>query len=49
MIKIEGPTCKKTNEPPKRANHKGTSSSQTPSYWEKDIKIIKGENLLKGG
>jgi hypothetical protein len=36
--KMEGPTSKKTNEAPKRADHKGnikfpnpTSSSQTPS------------------
>jgi len=31
--KMEGPTSKKTKEPPKRANHKGT-----PSYRKKHIK-----------
>jgi hypothetical protein len=37
--KIEGPTSKKTNEPPQEGeSQRGTSSSQTPSGREKHIK-----------
>jgi len=31
---MEGPTSKKTKEPTKTANHKGTSRSQTPRKWD---------------
>jgi hypothetical protein len=37
---MEGPMSKKTNEPPKRANHKG--NIKFPDQ------IRKGEDLLKG-
>jgi hypothetical protein len=33
--KMEGPTSKKTNEPPKRVTTRGTSSSQTPTVMRK--------------
>jgi hypothetical protein len=45
---MEGPMSKKTNEPPKRANHKGTSNSGTPLQLQEAYQIKKGEDLLKG-
>jgi hypothetical protein len=43
--KMEGPTSKKTNEPPKRANHKGNIKFlQSREAYH----IMKGEDLLKG-
>ncbi len=42
---MEGPTSKKTNEPPKRANHKGNIKFlQSREAYH----IMKGEDLLKG-
>jgi hypothetical protein len=47
--KMEGPMSKKTNEPPKRANHKRTSSSRTPLQLQlrEAYQIKKGEDLLQ--
>jgi hypothetical protein len=42
--KMEGPMTKKTNEPHKRANHKGTSSSRTPPPVARSI-----SNKERGG
>jgi hypothetical protein len=46
--KMEGPTSKNTNEPPKRANHKGNIKFLNPPFAKKTYQIRKGENLLKG-
>jgi hypothetical protein len=40
---MEGPTSKKTKEPPKRANHKGNIKFPNPSCPQKHIKIMEGE------
>ncbi len=39
---MEGPTSKKTNEPPKRVTTRGTSSFSNPSRHEKHINNEKG-------
>jgi hypothetical protein len=41
---MEGPASKKTKEPPKKVNHRRTSSSQTPSPCKKHIKEGKGRH-----
>jgi hypothetical protein len=48
--KMEGPMSKKTNEPPKMADHKGTSSSQSgnPLLLQEAYQIRKGEDLFRG-
>jgi hypothetical protein len=39
---MEGPTSKKTKEPPKRVNHKGNIKFLNPSCNENHIKEGKG-------
>jgi hypothetical protein len=48
MNKMEGPMSKKTNESPKRANHKGNSKFPNPFQLQKAYHIRKGEDLLQG-
>jgi hypothetical protein len=44
--KMEGPTSKKTNEPPKRADHKGNIKFLNPLWsQETSYRIRKGEDL----
>jgi hypothetical protein len=47
--KMEGPTSKKTNQPPKKVNQKGTSSSWTPLQWGEayEIRKIQGRTAWK--
>jgi len=45
--KMEGPTSKKTNEPPKRANHKGNIKFLNLLQSGEAYHIMKGEDLLK--
>jgi hypothetical protein len=45
---MEGPMSKKTNEPPKRANHKGNIKFLEPLQLREAYQIRKGEELLKG-
>jgi hypothetical protein len=46
---MEGPTSKKTNELPKRANHKGNIKFLNPLQSPEAYHILKGEDLLKEG
>jgi hypothetical protein len=46
--KMEGPTSKKINEPPKRTNQKGNVKFVNPFFSQKKYQIRKGENILKG-
>jgi len=48
--KMEGLMFKKTNEPPKMADHKGASSCQSgnPLVLREAYQIRKGEDLFKG-
>ncbi len=46
--KMEGPTFKKTKEPPKRANHKGNIKFLNALLSREVYQITKGENLLEG-
>jgi hypothetical protein len=45
---MEGPTSKKTKEPPKRANHKRNIKVLNPLLSRKAYQIRKREDLLKG-
>jgi hypothetical protein len=45
---MEGPKSKKTNETPKRANHKGNNKFPDPLQLREAYQIRKGEDLLKG-
>ncbi len=45
---MEGPTSKKTNEPPKRVDHKGNIKFQNPLQSQEAYQIRKWEDLLKG-
>jgi hypothetical protein len=42
---MEGPTSKKTKEPPKRANHKGNIKFPNPLTSQEAYQIEKGEDL----
>jgi hypothetical protein len=42
---MEGPTSKKTNEPPKRANQKGNIKFSNPFLSQDAYQIKKGEEL----
>jgi hypothetical protein len=42
MKKVEGPTSKKTKEPPKRVNHKGNIKFLSPFLLRKAYQIRKG-------
>jgi hypothetical protein len=47
--KMEGPTSKKTKEPPKRVNHKGNIKLLNPLLSQEAYHLIrKGEDHLKG-
>jgi hypothetical protein len=46
--KMEGPTSKKTNEPPKMVDHKGNNKFPNPSPSQETYQIRKREDLLKG-
>jgi hypothetical protein len=46
---MEGPTSKKTNEPPKRADHKRNIKFPNPFLLPETYQIRKGEDLLKRG
>ncbi len=46
--KMEGPTSKKTKEPPKRVNHKGNIKLLNPLLSQQAYQIRKGEDHLKG-
>ncbi len=46
--KMEGPTSKKTKEPPRRANNKGNIKFLNPLLLQEAYQIGKGEELLKG-
>jgi len=52
MNKMEGPTSKKTKEPPKSANHKENIKFSNPLLLkplsQEAYQIRKGEDLLKG-
>jgi hypothetical protein len=41
---MEGPTSKKTKEPPKRANHKGNIKFPNPLLSPEAYQIRKGED-----
>jgi len=45
--KMEGPTSKKKNEPPKMVDHKRNNKFPNPSPSQKAYQIRKGEDLLK--
>jgi hypothetical protein len=45
---MEGPTSKKTKEPPKKVNHKGNIKFPNPFLSQEAYQIGKGEDLLKG-
>jgi hypothetical protein len=45
---MEGPTSKKTKEPPKRVNHKGNIKLLNPLLSQEAYQIRKGEDHLKG-
>jgi hypothetical protein len=45
---MEGPTSKKTNEPPKRANHKRNIKFSNFLLSREAYQIMKGEDVLKG-
>jgi hypothetical protein len=45
---MEGPTSRKTNEPPKRADHKENIKFLNPLQSQETYQIRKGEDLLKG-
>jgi hypothetical protein len=44
---MEGPASKKTNEPPKRADHKRNIKFPNPFLLQETYQIRKGEDLLK--
>ncbi len=46
--KMDGPTSKKTKEPPKRVNHKGNIKFSNHLQSQEAYQIRKGEDLLKG-
>jgi hypothetical protein len=46
---MQGLTSKKTNEPPKRANQKGSVKSPNPLQLQEAYHLRKGEDVLKGG
>jgi len=43
---MEGPTSKKTNEPPKRANHKGNIKFPNPLLSQETCQIKKDDETL---
>jgi hypothetical protein len=43
------PTSKKAKEPPKEVNHKGNIKFPNPLLLPEAFKIMKGQDLLKGG
>jgi hypothetical protein len=45
---MEGLTSEKTNEPPKRTNHKENIKFLNPLRSQEAYQIRKGEDLLKG-
>jgi len=45
---MEGPTSKKTNEPPKKVNLKGNIKFPNPLPLQEAYQIRKGMDLLKG-
>jgi hypothetical protein len=48
---MEGPTSKKTNEPPEKENHKGNIKLLNPLQWGEayQIRKIKGrEDIVQG-
>jgi len=45
---MEESTSKKTNEPPKRTNHKGNIKFLNSLLSPEAYQIMKGEDLLKG-
>jgi len=45
--KMKRPMSKKTNEPPKRVDHKGSIKFPNPLWLRKTYQIKKGEDLLK--
>jgi hypothetical protein len=45
---MEGPTSKKTKEPPKKANHKRNIKFLNPFLSQEAYQIRKREELLKG-
>jgi hypothetical protein len=45
--KTEGPTSKKTKEPPKRPHHKGNIKFLNPLLLQEAYQIRKGEDLVK--
>jgi hypothetical protein len=46
--KMEGHASKKTNEPPKMVDHKGTIKFPNTSLLQEAYQIRKEEDLLKG-
>jgi hypothetical protein len=46
--KMEGPMSKKTKEPPKRVNHKGTIKCLNPFLSQETYPIRKGESKPRG-
>jgi hypothetical protein len=47
MNKMEGPKSKRTNEPPKKANHKGNIKFPNPFQSLETHQIRKGKDFLK--
>jgi len=45
---MERPTSNKTNEPPKKADHKGNIKFLNPLQPQETYEIRKGEDFLKG-
>jgi hypothetical protein len=45
---MEGPTSKRTNEPPKKTNHKRNIKFPNPLQSQETYQIRKGENFIKG-